>query len=785
VTTHRRKLSFILAVYVILAFTYSVVTPIFEASDEVWHYPMVKYLADHGLALPPQDPANPGPWRQEGSQPPLYYMIAAVLTSGIDTSDMDLVRRINPHADIGVIRPDGNANMIVHRQEAETFPWRGTTLAVHIARFFSIALGLGTVLGTYQLAREIFPDWPMVALGAAALNAFLPMFLFISASVNNDNLANLLGNLLTLLIVRLVKTPQKRQDEPAVRSYIRTYDVIGIVTGAGLLAKLNIGFLIPLVALALLVVSSRQRDWRPFVIGGAISGGLTIAIAGWWYIRNAQLYGDLTGLNMFLNMVGRRAVYANLPQLWSERHSFTQAYWGFFGGMNVSLPEWAYVVFNLIGGVGLIGAVGFLVYRILPHPPTPSSLDREGETSSRSVQNRPVKVEWLPALVTIIWPAVTFVSYLRWTAETPASQGRLVFGALSAISLWMAVGLVWWLPGKWQGVVMTGVAGYFGVVAAFAPFLVIAPRYELPANETGISGMGTTGIFREPAGDSGLIKLAGTGTVIWENEVKPEDYFDVWTAWKIERPLRRDWSIFVHLVTPDGVIIGQRDVYPGQGLLATADLPEGRGWLKNISVWIPATAYAPMTLDVQVGWYDLQTGERLMLPNGDETLNIGQVELLPRADDENLGVPNPIRINFDNQIELVGYDMSDLSPAAGDTVELTLYWRGLTRMSQGYKIFANILDPQTLTKYAASDGMPVNWNAPTSTWTPGDIIKDVHTLTVDPNAPPGIYETEIGWYLQAEDGTLPRLRIVTPDGGMADNYLNLSRVRILAADDTP
>ena len=171
--------------------------------------------------------------------------------------------------------------------------------------------------------------------------------------------------------------------------------------------------------------------------------------------------------------------------------------------------------------------------------------------------------------------------------------------------------------------------------------------------------------------------------------------------------------------------------------------------------------------------------------DGAEMLEIGQVELQPRTDAENLGVPNPIRINFDNQIELVGYEMTDLSPAAGDTVELTLYWRGMRAIGQNYKVFANILDPKTLTKYATSDGMPVNWNAPTSTWKPGEIIKDVHTLKVDPNTPPGIYETEIGWYLQTEDGSFPRLRIVTPDGGMADNYLNLSRVRVLPVDEIP
>ncbi len=277
----RRWLYLILAVYVALAAVYSVVTPIFEASDELWHYPMVQYLAAHGLQLPPQTPGVITDWRQEGSQPPLYYLAAAVITAPIDTSDLDLIRRQNPHADIGLIRPDGNVNMIVHHPALEAFPWRGTMLAVHVARFFSIALGLGTVIVTYRLARELFRSRPEVALGAAALNAFLPMFLFISGSVNNDNLSNLLGNLLLLLIVLLLKAARPPR--------LRDYALIGVVAGAGLLSKLSIGALIPLVVLALLILTLRFRDWRPLILGGLISGGLTLAIAGWWYLRNAQL----------------------------------------------------------------------------------------------------------------------------------------------------------------------------------------------------------------------------------------------------------------------------------------------------------------------------------------------------------------------------------------------------------------------------------------------------------------------------------------------------------------
>jgi hypothetical protein len=122
-----RSLTILLLAYVMLAGIYSVVTPIFEASDEVWHYPMVKYVADHA-AIPVQTPGVATAWRQEGSQPPLYYMLAAALTFWIDTSDLDRMRQINPHADLGAIVPDGNVNIAIHDPAAESFPWHGTAL---------------------------------------------------------------------------------------------------------------------------------------------------------------------------------------------------------------------------------------------------------------------------------------------------------------------------------------------------------------------------------------------------------------------------------------------------------------------------------------------------------------------------------------------------------------------------------------------------------------------------------------------------------------------------------
>ncbi|HEC34787.1 MAG TPA: hypothetical protein ENI37_08775, partial [Chloroflexi bacterium] len=242
----RTVLVLILILFAALSAIYSIVVPPFEASDELWHYPMVKYVADH-WDLPVQDPTNVGPWRQEGSQPPLYYAVAAAVTFWIDTSDMEQVRHLNPHVDNGIATPDGNINLVVHNPALERFPWRGAVLAVHLIRFLSVLMGVAAVYFTYRIADECLattegrPDgvgdrrrggspcppqggsplgrasvpapegWattedrPYVALAAAAVHAFTPMFVFISGAVNNDNLALPLCGLGLWMLLRLAK----------------------------------------------------------------------------------------------------------------------------------------------------------------------------------------------------------------------------------------------------------------------------------------------------------------------------------------------------------------------------------------------------------------------------------------------------------------------------------------------------------------------------------------------------------------------------------------------------
>jgi 4-amino-4-deoxy-L-arabinose transferase-like glycosyltransferase len=789
-------LALILAGFTVLATIYSIVTPLFEASDERWHYPMVKYVADHSFGLPVQRPGlsdAEAPWRQEGSQPPLYYMIGAAATFWIDTSDMPDIRRVNPHANIGEIWPDGNANMVVHDTAREGFPWSGTVLAMHIVRFLSILMGLGTVYVTYRLGRELFPGTPLIALGAAAFTAFNPMFLFVSAVINNDNLSTLLASLLLLLVARLLKYAGGTGPSPNAdarmsgaassaptenysnyqflpctkwRVGLHSYAVLGFVAGMGMLAKFQIGLMLPLIALALLIASIRARDWRPVVIGGAVSGGLTILIAGWWYWRNYHLYGDATGINIFLDIVGRRAVPADLHQLWTERETFMMSFWGFFGGVNVPMEKGVYTLFNLIAGLSLLGLLlGLLLWMW-----------------TRARQRSPLSITplALARLVAVIWPLIVFISLISWTRQTWASQGRLWFSAIAALSIWLAAGIAAWTPSP--GFARTfnfGAAGVIFVgVALTAPFSTIRPAYTLdsdavwPVETLQVSGY-LPACYREPgAGQDALCMvaqpLAGS---LW-----PGDYLLISPTLTVKGNITRDWSIFVHLVSQDGIIEAQRDVYPGGGLIATSGALIGDTWNNLIAVKIPEGIYTPQNLDVYVGFYDLATRERMTIVGADSRTDhaqnrfyLGQIQL----DTPPGSVPNPVNVNFGGEMTLLGYEISDRSLQPGETTAITLYWAARRDLETDAVISIQIIDPDHLTKAAQDDHPPT---PPAAEWVPGETVSETRGLTIAPDAAPGRYRLMVRVY-PAGDPAHP-LRIRTEAGGQSEDFVWLSWVQV-------
>jgi hypothetical protein len=761
----QRAILILLAAFVVLGAIYAFVTPLFEASDELWHYPMVKTLAD-GNSLPVQNPANVQAWRQEGSQPPLYYLLMAAATFWINTDDLNDVRFLNPHTDNGLITADRNNNIAIHRED-EALRWRGAALAVRLIRLLSVLLGALTVYFTYRLALELMPEQRGLALLAAAVTAFTPMFLFISASVNNDNLAVTLSAATLWLLVRWVKQPPRRLGWQHV--------ALGLLLGAGALSKQSAlglaglaGGVLVWQALTTKEEGRRQKDenqspllstfyfppssLHPLLASFFVVFGLASLVAFWWYFRNWQLYGDWLGWNTFIAIVGARPQPATLLQLWGERVGFVQAYWGLFGGVSVPMLDWTYTTLNVAAGAALIG-LGLGVVRA----------GRSRAITGVALMQWSLLGAWIGLL---LW------GLLRWTSLTWASQGRLMFPAISAISVLLTAGLAQlsrlFPAANLRSLLPSGFALFLAALSAAVPFTVIAPHYAPPPPLTQAELAALP--HRLDADFGGELKLLGYDLQTASTE--PGESVRLTLYWQGLIAMDRNWSVFVHVVDEHGVIVAQRDRYPGQGLLATTLLKPGQTWADDYVIPIPAGTLAPASLQIAVGVYDLRDGMRLRFASGGEAVTFGAVALRARAGD----APNPLRQNIGGVLELSGYELDRRALRPGEALTVTLHWRALAAMNANYSVSARVRG-EGQARWAAKDAWPQDGAVPTSAWTPGQALTDPYTLTLDPATPPGQYQLEIVVY---DSQTLTPLRLWNAEGYPTDGEgVWLSRIRVL------
>ncbi|MCS7088927.1 MAG: hypothetical protein NZL91_09560 [Thermoflexales bacterium] len=729
-----RRFALLITLAALLLFSfYGLTTPLFEASDELWHYPLVQHFASGG-GLPVQRAGQTdaeAPWRQEGSQPPLYYWLAALATAPLDDSDWRALRRINPHGDMGVPTRDGNVNAILHTPQERAFPWVGAALAVRVARLVSVLLSAGSVWFAYRAAEQLFPrhstqdSRAWLRLSVPLVVAHTPMFAFISGSVNNDNAAVFFSTMGVWWALRVW-----RHHDLSLRSAV----VAGLLSGLGALSKSSALGLLALFGLAALLArgAAPSSAWvwawdRARWI--TVMTLMALAISGWWFVRNRVLYGDWLGWNAFLDVVGRRDVPATLAQLWSEREGFVWSYWGVFGTMNVIYPAWVYDVLN---GLALVAGLG-VAWRLA-----------RGKVSAVGLR---------ALLIGGAWVGLTFVALLRWTSLTPASQGRLMFPCIALLAAGLAYG--WW---AWHRVVLAGGALVLVVLAWVTPLWIIAPAYAPPAE-----GWVRPLAQRVDAVFGGAVLLAEAEADA--RAVRPGDTATLQLNWALLQPVARNYSVFVHLVDEHDVIVAQRDMHPGQGRLALSELPAGYRWSDFYAVRVPAWALAPATLRWVVGIYDHATGDRLPLANGTDRLFL--------SDDLSLTLQPAERttplLRYTNGVALLAYTASARVLRAGETLTITTQWQ-LEQPPQGtWAISLQLLD-EGANKIAQHDvGQPL------AEWQRGALVTLTHPLAVRADATSGVYRLLLVWYSPQD---LKRAPAYDARGQFVGDQIVLTRFRL-------
>ncbi|MFQ6002045.1 MAG: glycosyltransferase family 39 protein, partial [Anaerolineae bacterium] len=439
-------LSAILVLFVLLAGLYSVITPIYEAPDEIGHFQYIKYIADR-RAFPVLTPDAKEDWPVQGHQLPLYYIMGAVAISPLDTSDADQLWHFNPHAIIGTFRGVGNRNWVAHTRE-EAFPYHGTVLAIHLVRFLSILMGAATVLITYFVALEIFPRRKGLAAGAALFVAFNPQFLFISGAVNNDNLAALLSSVVLLSILRILR---KGASTPRLI-------YLGVALGLAALSKLHILGLLLLGILVLLLLAVEKRSPTLFLKGLAILLLSAFITGGWWYLRNWAIYGEPTGVYLHRAVHGRRVRPLTLRLIIWQAKAIKWSYWATFGWFNIRADSFLYNFFDLLG---LLSACGLILAAI------------------RGLKHR-LSLPLAKLFILLAWVLILGGTILGMMWEDSAHQGRMLFPAISAISFLLFFGLSQLTPRRYTTLLAGLLGGIMLLIAVITPFRYIAPAYAKP-----------------------------------------------------------------------------------------------------------------------------------------------------------------------------------------------------------------------------------------------------------------------------------------------------------------
>lgn len=724
-----RWAALILAAFLALGAAYAVVNPVLESPDEIFHYPYIVHLIEE-RALPVQRPGVHTLLGQEASQPPLYYALMAALSAWIDQSDLDQVRYLNPHARIGLPLAQDNKNIVVHPQP-ERFPWRGAVLGVRWVRLWSLLLGAGTVWCAYCLGRRLFPAQPEIALGAMALIAFNPQFLFISASVNNDNLVTLLSSLALLGMVRLVQEG----------STWRQRALLGGCIGLACLSKLSGLALLPLAALALALRQTHEVavEGAPLLLRRRLGRWalelaplllVSVGVAGWWYLRNLRLYGDPTGLNAMLDHFGRREATPTLAQLLGEFEGLRISFWGLFGVVNVLLRPVR--VYWALDALSLLAALGLLRAALLPWL-----------RDAWRGRWRAMSPLWPAMALLVAWIGAVLLALIRWTSMTKATQGRLLYPALTAITLLAAWGLASWLPARWRARGLGGVAGALALLALSAPFTSIAPVYARPPILTAEEIPAGARPFNTTYG--GLVRLLAYE--VDRGTVSPGGSLTVTLYWQALAPMAEDYSLYLHLFGWEGQRLGQRDSHLGMGAYPTSAWQAGQVVRDRYRIPVRRDAQGPVAAELEVGVYRLSDMSRLTPTDGE-----GRVSERPVLARVKVAVPTvratpaqALRAELGGRAALAGYDLPTPRVAPGGSLPLTLYWEVLAPLERDYTVFIHLVDAQGALA-GQGDGPPLGGAYPTTLWAAGEWLRDAHAVAVRPDASPGRATLWVGLY---------------------------------------
>jgi len=410
----RKILVLILLVTFLRGIIYASITPLWQAPDEPFHY---EYIGELG--------------RKFGAGEEYTSTEMEILISMQRWDFWRYQNQLTPESTpwgfsdvpfFSTIRYLGRAPLYYYLCLPLYFPVSNlaTDLRVYTLRLANVFLGVLIVFASYLIAREIFPHDEVVSLGTPIFVAFLPMHTTLMASINGDNLVNLLFCLFLYLAIKVLR---KGVSWTSVGALVLIM-ILSFATKRTAIAQLPFALLIP----GLLLFRRKSPSFKAWL--------RRVGLTSLWFLVLAALFVPASNL---MEKVLKTQVNASelclrflnflhspkpLGRLVFNCGVMFRSFWGHFGWMSIPLDS-AYYRIMLV--VTLASVVGLLVWL------------------SRLVAKRESIARWQGLSLLFLFFSLSLVALtaiFRCTIyEYVPLQGRYIFPTIAVAGLFFVLGL--------------------------------------------------------------------------------------------------------------------------------------------------------------------------------------------------------------------------------------------------------------------------------------------------------------------------------------------------------
>ncbi len=711
-------------IYLLLAAAFSQVMHFSRAFDEGYHLEYITFIKQNGhIPKTYTDRAQ----ITRADFPPLYHLLVTAVSGSVIITEQPNFKYFWDSFRYRAIDHQTD-NVWTLNTEDFTRPYVGPFLVWQIGRWLSILLSASTLVVVFFTLRETpLKQYPLAPLAGVALLAFIPRYIILGSTLNDDNLLGLMAALYFWMLLKVVNQPHKWWP----------FIALGLLLGVSMTVKYTL-VLVPLELIAVcgLIAYKNGPNWLWAGQRLLTIAGLALLSSSWWFAWNIWFLNTVEQNGWFVGLLN--PLFAGGADATMNRLS------GLLSGGQIGstdLPEniivgtfsrWIQDTFISFWGVGINGVIPLYPYIYIP---ITLMLGLALFGLWRLWQADKSAPKWITLFLfhTLLFVILPFIRFCLTRRLSVAAQGRHILvpaaAALMALLVW---GLATAIPKRWQrpifATIIVALIGWTGVhlyrLSTSAP-----PLLPLRANPQAAEWLSQP--VNVHFGEA--IKL-----VSYNINPQPEQgelHLDL--AWQALGQVNENYLLQVELINSEGQVVSHWMGYNGQGRVPTLAWDAGDSVFDRLVLPLPDLPAGNYRLQVQV----LSNSGPLVVSKAEDRGGAGEEDNSETSHSKLLALTE-ISLNKKSTLKL-SPNTSIVGDGLVTPVDINL---ALWRTDGPVDIIQNpeYRYPATISIITSLNGLDLALIDPSGQlWPPTRSTANIHTFVIDPRWQSGAYNLQL------------------------------------------